>query len=68
MATVIFNDDLCQGCCLCIEACPKKIIELCKNKINVKGFHPASLTNPDECIGCANCALMCPDVVIEINK
>ena len=28
MNKVTFNADLCKGCGLCIEACPKKIIAL----------------------------------------
>jgi len=38
------------------------------DKINVKGFHPATLSDEDECIVCGFCASICPDVVIEIFK
>ena len=68
MAKAIFDFDACKGCGLCVEACPKKIIVLSMDKINVKGYHPADLTDEDACIGCAFCATMCPDCVITVEK
>ncbi len=68
MAKVTFNEDRCKGCGLCVEACPKKIVTMAKDKINAKGFHPATVIEMDKCIGCAFCATMCPDVVIEVER
>ena len=68
MATVTFKDDICKSCGLCVEACPKKIVALSKDKINAKGFHPAAVTDMKVCIGCAFCAIMCPHVVISVEK
>ena len=68
MAKVTFLSDICKGCGLCTTVCPKKIVELSKDKINSKGFHPAQVTNQEECIGCAFCATMCPDCVIEVRR
>lgn len=67
MAKVTFNRDLCKGCGLCADACPKKIIAL-TGEINAKGYHPAGVTDPEQCIGCAFCATMCPDCVITVEK
>ena len=63
-----FNENLCKGCGLCVAACPKKILELDKTRLNAKGYHPATCVNPDECIGCAFCATQCPDVVITVER
>lgn len=68
MAKIKVNEDICKGCEMCVNACPKKIIVLAKNKINAKGYHPAQLINPDLCIGCCSCAIMCPDVAIIVEK
>lgn len=68
MAKVTFLTDRCKGCGLCVVACPKKIVALSADKINVKGYHPAELTDADACIGCASCAKMCPDCVITVEK
>ena len=65
---VTFNDDACKGCELCVSVCPKKIIELNKEKINGKGYSPAYVTNIEECIACGNCAIMCPDSVITVER
>ena len=68
MNKVTFNVDLCKGCGLCVQACPKKIIALSNDTLNKKGYHPASITDQEKCIACAMCASMCPDVVIKVEK
>ena len=68
MAKVTFNEELCKGCGLCTTVCPKKIVVLSEDKINSKGYHPATVTDMDQCIGCAFCATICPDVVITVEK
>ena len=68
MNRVTFNVDLCKGCGLCVDACPKKIIELSVDILNKKGYHPAAITDQEKCIACAMCASMCPDVVIKVEK
>ena len=68
MNKVIINEEQCKGCNLCTIVCPKKILELSKEKINSKGFHPSRVTDMSKCIGCAFCAMICPDVVIEVRK
>ena len=37
MANVSFNEDLCKGCGLCVNACPKGILQLDKERLNAKG-------------------------------
>ena len=68
MVKVIIDEILCKGCGLCVRACPKGIIELSKNKINAKGYHPAEVVSMEACIGCTSCARTCPDCVIRIEK
>ena len=33
MAKVTFAENVCKGCGLCVDACPKKIIAIAKDKI-----------------------------------
>ena len=68
MAKLTFKTDLCKGCGLCVDACPKNLLALSKDKINQKGHSPVEITKPDECIGCAFCATMCPDCIITVER
>ncbi len=68
MNKLTFNTDRCKGCGLCVQACPKKLIVLCTDKLNGKGYHPAAITDQSACIACAMCAMMCPDAVIKVEK
>ena len=69
MANVIFREDRCKGCGLCIEACPKKIVSF-SDRLNLKGYHPVELKEEvkAECVACAACGKICPDLVITIEK
>lgn len=68
MAKVTFDDDLCKGCGLCVAVCPKKILQLDQDRLNSRGYHPASCIDQSLCIGCAFCAVQCPDSVITVEK
>ena len=68
MANVTFNEDLCKGCGLCVNACPKQILQLDKERLNNKGYHPVTCIDPDKCIGCTFCAVQCPDSVITVER
>ena len=68
MAKLTFKEELCKGCGLCANACPKHILFLPKTRLNQKGYSPVELTEPEKCTGCAFCATMCPDCVITVEK
>jgi 2-oxoglutarate ferredoxin oxidoreductase subunit delta len=57
----LIDRDWCKGCGICVEFCPKKVLELDdKDKVVA--------ARPDECIACSLCELRCPDLAIEIVK
>ena len=68
MIKITFDLDKCKGCGLCISTCPRKLLEVDTQTINMKGHHPAKITDASRCVGCASCAKMCPDCVIKIEK
>ena len=65
---VIFVEDLCKGCELCITVCPTKILKLDTTRVNVRGYFPAIVYNLALCSGCGSCARMCPDSVITVRR
>ena len=67
-AEVIFHEDDCKGCELCVAICPTKILKLDTSRVNARGYFPAIIYNPSECSGCASCAKICPDSVITVRK
>lgn len=67
MAKLTIAEDTCKGCGLCIDNCPKGIMEL-SGKINTKGYHPVQCTDMEKCTGCASCARMCPDCAIKVER
>ncbi len=51
----------CKGCGICVEFCPKKVLQLDKlGKIFV--------ARPEDCIACGQCELRCPDYAIFVDK
>ncbi len=65
---VTFERDRCKGCGLCVEVCPRHIVELDHKESNAKGYYPATVTDMSRCTGCASCAKMCPDSVITVER
>ena len=68
MAKLTYRTDNCKGCGLCVDVCPKKVLELAQDKINKRGHHPVEAARPDDCIGCGSCAIMCPDFIIKVER
>lgn len=68
MAKLTFKEELCKGCGLCVNACPKGLLALSQNRLNQKGHTPVELTKPEECVGCGSCYIMCPDCVITVER
>ena len=59
--------DRCKGCDLCVEVCPKTVLEI-SAEVNTKGYFPVYQARPEDCVFCATCCRMCPDVAITIRE
>ena len=60
-------EQYCKSCSMCVEACPKSVLEI-SDKINKKGYRPVEAARPVDCIGCGMCAMRCPDAVIRVFR
>lgn len=59
---ILINNSWCKGCSLCINVCPKKVLELDE----VRGKSMAM--RPEDCIGCRQCENICPDLAITVKE
>lgn len=57
--TLIIEKDLCKGCRICVEFCPKSVLDLQEGKINI--------AHREACIQCGQCELRCPDFAIYLE-
>ncbi|MCK4764451.1 MAG: 4Fe-4S binding protein [Candidatus Aminicenantes bacterium] len=64
---ITINEELCKGCEICTDFCPKKVLAS-SNTINKKGYYLPAATHKDKCTGCRLCELMCPELAILISK
>jgi 2-oxoglutarate ferredoxin oxidoreductase subunit delta len=66
MRSVDIRTERCKGCGLCVEACPKHVIEMSKD-INESGYFYAEVEHPEACTSCRLCAQICPEVGITLG-
>ncbi|MDR3270910.1 MAG: 4Fe-4S binding protein [Peptococcaceae bacterium] len=59
--------EVCKGCGLCVNACPRKILGI-DDKPNSKGYFAVTVQEAHRCVGCAFCALVCPDMALIVYR
>lgn len=67
MDPVEIKSEVCKGCGLCVEFCPKHCLKLDEG-LNAIGYHPAVLHEPEKCTACTLCATMCPETGMTVYK
>jgi len=64
-------DERCKQCRLCIELCPKEVLQE-SEKVNEKGYHlPEVIEKPEEgkiCVACGICEIACPEYAIWVKE
>jgi len=55
----------CKGCKICIQFCPKNVLEI-SPETNTKGYHFPEIADgrENECVHCEFCTLICPEFAI----
>lgn len=57
--TLIIDKEWCKGCGICVSACPKDVLKMKGNVVDVKAM--------EKCIYCELCEKRCPDFAIYIK-
>ncbi|MHA1145012.1 MAG: 4Fe-4S dicluster domain-containing protein [Candidatus Helarchaeota archaeon] len=63
----MINEECCKGCGLCIEVCPKNVLDF-SGRFNKKGYDVVEVKDPEACINCKRCELICPDFAISVEE
>ena len=53
-------EQLCKGCGICVEFCPKNVLGLENEVVKVE--------REEDCIRCGQCELRCPDYAIYLEE
>jgi 2-oxoglutarate ferredoxin oxidoreductase subunit delta len=61
------NRERCKGCGICIEFCPKQVLERSAT-FNAKGYHPPEVKAGAWCVNCHFCEVLCPDFAIHSTE
>jgi len=62
---VCIDSDLCKGCGICVEFCPRGVFKL-KEDLSESGIHLAVAKEEEKCTVCHLCELYCPDFAIAV--
>ena len=63
---ISIHEDLCKGCQLCVNFCPKDCLAMTTDRINAKGTPFSQVVRLSDCVGCRACATVCPEAAIEL--
>ncbi len=56
---LVIKKDWCKGCGICVKFCPKQVLTLKNEKVEIVDI--------DKCIQCGQCELRCPDYAIYLR-
>jgi 2-oxoglutarate ferredoxin oxidoreductase subunit delta len=66
MIEIVINPNYCKGCSICIEFCPKNVLQESKD-INAKGYRLPEAVGINACTQCQLCVIVCPDLAIAVT-
>jgi 2-oxoglutarate ferredoxin oxidoreductase subunit delta len=67
MPKIAVNSDWCKGCHICVEVCPRQVLEVDEGAF-LRGFHPVWVARLEDCTICRQCELLCPDLAIIVEE
>ena len=70
-AEIHIIEERCKQCRLCIELCPREVLQE-SEKVNEKGYHlPKAVEEPEKgkiCVSCNICEVACPEYAIWVRE
>ena len=60
---VIIIEERCKGCELCVEYCPRGVLQM-SSSFNIKGYHYPETVDGIRCVNCRFCEAICPEFSI----
>jgi 2-oxoglutarate ferredoxin oxidoreductase subunit delta len=67
MPKIEINPNWCKGCYICVDVCPRKVLEIDQTTFQ-KGRHPVLVARLEDCTVCRQCELLCPDLAIIVSN
>jgi 2-oxoglutarate ferredoxin oxidoreductase subunit delta len=64
---IIIDEEMCKGCSICIEVCPKGTLEISVT-INRRGYYIPVVKDQALCACCRLCETICPDFAIFMEE
>ena len=62
MAIDVLDQEICNGCGICVAACPEDVLRMDENT------KKAIIIYPEDCVACWVCESLCPVAAIEVSK
>jgi 2-oxoglutarate ferredoxin oxidoreductase subunit delta len=59
------NENLCKGCGICVEFCPKGVFAE-SVEVGPRGYFVPVVSSPQDCSGCLLCEHLCPELAITV--
>jgi 2-oxoglutarate ferredoxin oxidoreductase subunit delta len=66
MPNIEINSKWCKSCYICVDVCPRKVLEIDQATFQ-KGRHPVLVAHLEDCTVCRQCELLCPDLAIVVS-
>lgn len=66
MIEIVINQNYCKGCSICIDFCPRDVLQPAQ-EINSKGYRLPVVADLAACTQCMLCEIVCPDLAIAVT-